>query len=131
MHEVDMLGRDKIKGKNEYPTWVGANNYVKDKIIRDYTIQIMGVNTKKIKQIQLKENRYQFTKNKVKSEETKLQKDDFQGCLAGWAESREMEEKMTTSISILAHYKRYIVEERKIMLKKPNKEKAALLWNIV
>ena len=52
-------------------------------------------------------------------------KDDFQNFLAKWDEFGD-KEKIKTPISVPDHYKKYMIEEQKIVLKKLNIENATL-----
>ena len=63
--------RDKLIGQNEFLSWDGANDCVKDKIIRNYAIQLMGIDTKEPKPSQPKVNHYEYMKQKVKSKDAK------------------------------------------------------------
>ena len=47
--ESSLQKRDNIRGKNDFLSWVGANDYDKDKIMGNYTIKLMGDDTKKPK----------------------------------------------------------------------------------
>ena len=46
----------------------------------------------------------------------------FEDCQEEWGTDDE-EEKLTTPISVPSHYKKYNVEERKIVVQKPDREK--------
>ena len=59
-------------------------------------------------------------KQKVKSEDTNHRNDIFKDCQAEWDKEEDSEEKLTTPLSVLKHYKIYMVEERKIIWQKPN-----------
>ena len=60
----------------------------------------------------------------MKSKQTKAFKlpEKFEDCQEEWG-SNEEEDKLTTPISVPSHYKKYEVEERKIVVQKPDKEK--------
>ena len=81
---------------------------------------------KKPKKDQTKVNHYKYMIQKVKSPKAKVEKGNFQDCLPKWDEFEDKEEKLTTPISVLAHYKKYTVEERKIFLQKLDRENATL-----
>ena len=86
----DLLEREKLTGKNQFLSWVGAKNCVKDKIMGYYAIQMMGIVAMETKPSQPKINHYKFIKQKVKS--TDVNKDGnkkFQDCLAKWEEEED------------------------------------------
>ena len=56
---------------------------------------------------QPKINHYKYMKQKVKSTKVKDKNEKFHNCIAEWDEEEEIEEKMTTPISVLEHYKKY------------------------
>ena len=103
--------RETLTCKNQFLSWVGANNCVKDKIMGNYIIQMMRVDVTKTKPRQPKVNHYKFMKQKVKSTYAKNGNETFQYCLAKWDEEEDMEEKITTPLSVLEHYKKYMIEE--------------------
>ena len=84
-------------------TWVGVDDCVKDKIIENYAIQMMGVDIAKIKPNQPKINHYKFMKWKVKSSKTKDKGGKFQDFLAKRDKQEENEEKLATPISVPQH----------------------------
>ena len=48
----------------------------------------------------------------------------FEDCQEEWGiEEDENEEKLTTPINVPSHYKKYVVDERKIVVQKPDREK--------
>ena len=61
---------------------------------------------------------------KMKSKQTKALKlpEKFEDCQEEWG-SDEEEDKLTTPISVPSHYKKYEVEERKIVVQKLDREK--------
>ena len=61
-------------------------------------------------------------KQKGKSIDAKNKNETFQDCLPKWNKEQNTEEKLTTPISVLEHYKKYTVEERKIIWQKPNRQ---------
>ena len=85
-------------------------------------MQVMEIDTKEPNSIQPKINHYKYMKLKVNSQETKEEKDESHDCLVEWDEIEDKAEKFTTPISVLAHYKKYTMKERKIILKKPDRE---------
>ena len=115
-----MQEREKSTGKNQFLSWVGAKDCVKDKLMGNYAIQMMGIDAKEAKLIQPKVNHYKFMKEKVKLDDAKNGNKTFQDCLAEWNKEEDTEEKLTTPISVLEHYKNYTVEEHKIIWQKPN-----------
>ena len=61
-------------------------------------------------------------KQKVKSDDANNKNDIFKDCRAEWDKEEDTEEKLTTPISVPEHYKKYTVEEGKIIWQKPNRE---------
>ena len=61
----------------------------------------------------------------MKSKQTKVLKllEKFEDCQEEWGSDEEEEDKLTTPISVPSHYKKYEVEERKIVVQKHDKEK--------
>ena len=62
----------------------------------------------------------------MKSKQTKVLKlpEKFEDCQEEWGSDEEEEEdKLTTRISVPSHYKKYEVEERKIIVQKPDRGK--------
>ena len=90
--------------------------------MENYAIQMMGIETMETKLTQPKMNHYKYMKQKVKSIDAKDKKETFQDCLAKWDKEEDMEEKLTRSISVPKHYKKYMVEEQKIIWQKPNRQ---------
>ena len=62
---------------------------------------------------------------KMKSKQAKELKllEKLKDCQREWGLDEEDEDKLTTPISVPSHYKKYEVEERKILVQKPDKEK--------
>ena len=56
-------------------------------------------------------NHYKYMKQKVKSTNAKNGNKTFEDCLVEWNEEEDIEEKLTTRISVLEHYKRYTVKD--------------------
>ena len=54
--ENDLQERDNVTGKSHFLSWVGAYDCVKDKVIGNYSIQVMGIDTKETKPTQPKVN---------------------------------------------------------------------------
>ena len=65
--EGDLQERAKKTQKNQFLSWFGANDYVKEKIIGNYAIQVLGFDTKEPKPNQPKINHYKYMKQKAKS----------------------------------------------------------------
>ena len=61
-------------------------------------------------------------KQKVKSGKDKTKNKTFKDCQAEWDEEEDTEEKLTIPLSVLEHYKKYTIEERKIIWQKPNRQ---------
>ena len=80
--ELDLQEREKLNKKNGILAWVGANDCVKDKIIGDYEIQVMEIDTKEMQQIQLKANHYEYMKKKLKSRKDKREKESQENRLS-------------------------------------------------
>ena len=85
-----------------------------------YAIQLMGVDAMETKPSQPKVNHYKFKKQKVKSTDVKEENEMFKDCQAKWDKEEDTEEKLTTPLSVQEHYKKYTIEERKIIQQKPN-----------
>ena len=49
--------------------------------------------------------------------------ENFEDCQEEWGSYEEEEDKLTTPISVPSYYKKYEVEERNIVVQKPNREK--------
>ena len=60
-------------------------------------------------------NHYKYIKQKVKSTKAKNKNETFQNCQSNWEEEEDTEEKLTTPISVPKHYKKYTIEEPKII----------------
>ena len=43
--EDDLHERENVTGKNQFLSWVGAKNCIKDKVTSNYAIQMMGIDT--------------------------------------------------------------------------------------
>ena len=80
----------------------------------------MGIDAKKRKPTQPKLNHYM--KQKVKLDDTNKKNDIFKDCQGEWDKQEDTEEKLTTPLGILEHYKKYTIEERKIIWQKPNRQ---------
>ena len=61
-------------------------------------------------------------KQKVKPGKDKTKNKTFKDCQAEQDEEEDTEEKRTTPLSVPEHYKKYTVEERKIIWQKPNRQ---------
>ena len=63
----------------------------------------------------------------MKSKQTKAFKlpEKFEDCQEEWGLNEE-EDKLTTPISVPSHYKKYEVEERKIVVQNPDREKVVV-----
>ena len=79
----------------------------------------MGIDAMETKPNQPKMNHYKFMKQKVKSTNAKDKNETFQDCLAKWDKGEDAEEKSTTPISVPKHYKKYTIEEQKIIWQNP------------
>ncbi|MCO5560570.1 hypothetical protein L7F22_014185 [Adiantum nelumboides] len=111
--------------KDQYLNEVQAEDCVKDKISGFYALQTTEIDPKPCKNTP-KANHYALMKKKLKSKQGDVENETFKDCLAEWDESGDQEEdKLTTPISVPAHYKKYTVEERKIILKKPGRREMA------
>ena len=64
---------------------------------------------------QPKINHYKFKKKEVKSIDVKDKNKMLKDCQAKWDKEEDTEEKLTTPISVPQHYKKYTVEEQKII----------------
>ena len=82
----------------------------------------MVIDAKEIQPTQPKINHYKYMKQKVKANETDNGLDIFKDFQAEWDEEEDTKEKLTTPISVPEHYKKYTVEERKIIWQKPNRQ---------
>ena len=101
---------------------MGANDCVKDKLTDYYATQLMGIDAKEIQPTQTKINHYKYMKQKVKTNDTNDRLDIFKDCQEKWDKGEDTEEKLTTPLSVLEHYKKYTIEERKIIWQKPNRQ---------
>ena len=63
-------------------------------------------------------NHYELMKKRLKTVATSKGKEDFKDCLSEWEALDTDEEKLTSPISVPSHYKKYIVEEHRIVVKK-------------
>ncbi|MCO5578895.1 hypothetical protein L7F22_032744 [Adiantum nelumboides] len=87
-------------------------------------MQIMEIDPKPCKNT-TKANHYELMRKKLNLKQGEAKNETFKDCLAEWDESGDLEEeKLTTPTSVPTHYKKYTVEEHKIILKKPDLEKA-------
>ena len=116
----DLQEREKFTDKNGFLSWVGAKDCAKDKLIGHYAIQLMGIDAKEKQPTQPKINHYAYMKQKVKSKNDKTKNKTFKDCQTKWDEEEDTEEKLTTPLSVPEHYKKYTVEEQKIIWQKPN-----------
>ena len=114
--------RENFTDKNRFLSWVGAKDCVKDKLIGYYDIQLMGIDAKEKKPTQPKINHYAYMKQKVKSKTDETKNKTFKDCQAKWDEEEDTVEKLTTPLSVPDHYKRYTIEEQKIIWQKPNRQ---------
>ena len=62
-------------------------------------------------------------KQKVKSTKAKEKSETFQDCQEKWDKEEDTKENLTTPISVIEHYKKYTIEERKFVWQKLNQEK--------
>ena len=69
--ENDLQEIENVMGKNQFLSWVGVENCVKDKVTGNYAIQMMGIDAMETKQTQPKMNHYKYMKQKVKSTKPK------------------------------------------------------------
>ena len=69
--EDDLQERENLTGKNQFLSWVGANDCVKDKVTGNYVIQMMTVDAMETKPSQPKVNHYKCIKQKMKSTDAK------------------------------------------------------------
>ena len=76
----DLQKRENLMGKNQFLSWVGADDCVKDKVTRNYAIQMMGIDAMETKPSQPKDNHYKFMKQKVKSTDVKNGNEMFKDC---------------------------------------------------
>ena len=58
----DLQKRENITGKNQFLSWVGPKDCIKEKIMGNYAIQIMGIDTMKTKPNQPKIKHYKYMK---------------------------------------------------------------------
>ena len=89
----DLQERENFADKNGFLSWVEAKDCVKDKILGNYAIQLVEIDTKDKQSIQPKINHYQYMKQKVKSEKDKTKNKTFKDCQAEWDEEEDTEEK--------------------------------------
>ena len=120
--EDDLQERENFTGKNEFLSWVGAHDCVKDKLTGYYAVQLMEINAEETKLTQPKLNHYKYMKQKLRSDDTNNGNDIFKDCQVEWDKEEDTEEKLTTSLSVPEHYKKYMVEEHKIIWQKPNRQ---------
>ena len=64
--EDDLQERENVMGKNQFLSWVGAKDCIKDKLTGKYAIQLMGIDALETKPSQTKANHYKFMEQKVK-----------------------------------------------------------------
>ena len=117
--EDDLQERENFTDKNGFLSWVGAKDCVKDKLTGCYAIQLIGIDAKEKQPTQPKINHYAYMKQKVKSKIDKTKNKTFKDCQAEWDEEEDTEEKLTMPISVPKHYKKYTIDERKIIWQKP------------
>ena len=79
---------------------------------------MMGVDAMKTKPNQPKIKHYKYMKQKVKSTEVQNKNKRFQDCLVNQVKEEDTKEKLTRPISVPEHYKKYTVEDRKILWQK-------------
>ena len=84
IEEDDLQERENFTGKNEFLSWVGAHDCVKDKLTGYYNIQLMGINAKEKNLTQPKLNHYKYMKQKVKPIDINNKNDIFKDCQAEW-----------------------------------------------
>ena len=61
-------------------------------------------------------------KQKVKSADVKDKNKVFKDFQAKWDKEEDTKEKLTTPLSVLEHYKKYTIEELKIIWQKSNSQ---------
>ena len=101
---------------------MGADDCLKDKVTKCYLLQIQDVQVRSKRSNASGNSHYHL---KMKSKQTKALKlpKKFEDCQEEWGSNQEEEDKLTTPISVPSHYKKYEVEERKIVVQKPDREK--------
>ena len=62
-------------------------------------------------------------KKKIKRIKALKLPENFEDCQEEWELDEEDKDKLTTPISVPSHFKKYNMEERKILVQKPNREK--------
>ena len=63
----DLHERANIMGKNQFLSWVGAEDCIRENITGKYAIQMMGIDAMDTGPNQPKLNHYKYMKKKVKS----------------------------------------------------------------
>ena len=90
-------GDDLEERENQILSWVGAYDCIKEKILRNYSIQMMGINAVETKPNQPKISHYKYMKQKVKLAKTKATKEKYQDCQVEWDKHKENEENFHKS----------------------------------
>ena len=110
-----------LKGKSHFLRWVDPGDCIKDNLKGCYLTQILEISASKPKRHKQNGNHYELMKKRLKTVEIRKGKEEFKDCLLEWEDLDTDEDKLTTPISVPSHYKKYTVEERKIVVKKPER----------
>ena len=90
-NEDDLKERENFTGKNWFLSWVGDEDYHKEKVLGNYAIKLIGSNVMETKQNKLKVNHYKYMKQKVISKEIKDKNKKFQDFLVEWDKKEDTE----------------------------------------
>lgn len=101
--------------------WVNAEDCVKDPLTRCYLTHLLQIYATKPKRPKGNGNHYELMKKRLKTVAASKGKEDFKDCLFEWGEMETEEDKLTTPSSVPSHYKKYTVEDCKIVVKKPER----------
>ena len=108
-----------LQGKSHFLGWANAEDCVKDTFTGCYLTQVLEIYASKPKRQKQNGNHYELMKKRLKTIAASEGKEDFKDCLSEWEALDTDEDKLTTPISVPSHYKKYTVEECKIVVKKP------------
>ena len=111
-----------LNSKHQHLQIVGIDDCIKDRVTMCYLLQIQDVQVRSKRSNNGGKIHYHLNMKSKHTKALKLPK-KFEDCQEEWGSNEEDEDKLTTPISVPSHYKKYEVEERNIVVQKPDKEK--------
>lgn len=124
-----------IRNKTQYLELVNAHDCIKDKVTGCYLTQIMRANpitSKRKHSVKLKSTKTTSKPAKPMPDETKLSKIELKEKRKSWRQTlkyvwatkfESQDSEKENEVQVPSHYKRYIVQDQKILLQTPDRER--------